>query len=178
MTEGAASLSSLPLATADLCDRLGAAAQVCHLPWRSYGGRTVARGPAATVQCLEDAALVRELLSSPGHGRILVVDGGGSLRAALLGERMARLALDSGWAGIVVHGAVRDVAALRGLDMAVLALGQVPARGGRTGAGRQGVALHLGQAVLHPGDLVCLDEDGLVVLAAAHGQPRRPSVAL
>lgn len=165
-------MPSLPLATADLCDRFGAAAQVCHASWQSYGGRVAAQGPAATVQCLEDAALVRGLLALPGNGRILVVDGGGSLRAALLGERMARLALDSGWAGIVIHGAVRDVAALRGLDIAVLALGHVPARGGRTGAGREGVALHLGQALVHPGDLVCLDADGVVVLAAdSQGKP-------
>lgn len=156
-------------ATADLCDRLGARARVCHAPWRSYGGRAAASGTIATLQCLDDAALLRAQLAEPGRGRILVVDGGASLRTAILGDRMAQLALDSGWAGLVIHGAVRDVARLRTMDIAVLALGHVPQRGGRTGAGRQGVALCFGEAVFRPGDFVGLDEDGVVVLDRSAG---------
>lgn len=156
-------------ATADLCDRLGARARVCHAPWRSYGGRRAAAGSIATVQCLDDAALLRAQLAEPGQGRILVVDAGASLRTAVFGDRMARLALDSGWAGLVIHGAVRDVARLRTMDLAVLALGQVPQRGARTGAGRHGVELCFGQAVFRPGDWVCLDEDGVVVLERSAG---------
>ena len=170
---------AMPL-TADLCDRLGSRACVCQAPWRSYGGRCAAEGLAATVQCLDDAALLRAQLAEPGRGRILVVDGGGSLRAALLGDRMARLAMDSGWAGLVIHGAVRDVARLRTMDIAVLALGHVPVRGGRTGAGRAGGELRLGGAVFRPGAYVCLDEDGVVVLehapdgGFADGPPAHP----
>lgn len=155
--------------TADLCDRLGAQVRVCRLLWHCYGGRRAASGSIATVQCLDDAALLRAQLAQPGLGRLLVVDGGASLRTAILGDRMARLALDSGWAGLVIHGAVRDVARLRAMDIAVLALGQVPRRGGRTGAGRHGVELCFGEAVFRPGEWACLDEDGLVVLERAPG---------
>jgi regulator of ribonuclease activity A len=150
--------------TADLCDRFGADARTGGADLRSYGGRDTARGLIATLQCREDAALLRMQLAEPGQGRILVVDGGGSLQAALLGERMAALALDRGWAGLVIHGAVRDVARLRSLDIAVLALGQVPRRGGRTGAGCTGTDLFFGGLWFRPGQYLCLDADGMVVL--------------
>lgn len=149
--------------TADLCDRLGAAAQVCAAPWRSYGGRTAAAGPIATVQADADAGLVRQQLGTPGAGRVLVVDAGGALLHAMLGERLARLGLAQGWAGVLVHGAIRDAQALQALDFAVFALGSVPARAGLQSTGRCGGALHLGGAHLQPGQWIAMDADGVVV---------------
>ena len=151
--------------TAELCDRFGSQVQVCRAPLESYGGRRVAWGTIDCMRCVEDAALLRTLLAQPGKGRILVVDGGGSTRAAILGDRMARLAMDQGWTGVIVHGAVRDVDTLRTLDLAVLALGHVPVRGGKTGLGEHGVDLRFGEASFVPGAFVCLDGDGVVVLA-------------
>lgn len=91
----------MPVKTADLCDPAGMNARACVAPWRSFGGRASASGRVATLRTYEDAALLRRHLAEPGQGRVLVVDGGGSLRAALLGDNMARLAIQSGWS---LHG--------------------------------------------------------------------------
>lgn len=153
-----------PVTTADLCDHHGSDAQVCRAPLRSYGGLRTASGAIDCLQCLEDAALLRQVLSQPGEGRILVVDGGGSTQVAIFGENMARLAIAHGWQGLIIHGAVRDVDRLRGLGLAVLALGHVPRRGGRSGSGMHGVTVSFGDVAFAPGCLACLDEDGVVVL--------------
>lgn len=155
-------------ATADLCDRLGAQARVCHLPWRSYGGLQATSAPIACVQAFEDAGPLRALLDTPGRGRILLADVGGLLRAAVLGERMAQLGLANGWRGVIVHGAVRDVAALAALDFAVLALGAVPQRANPSAPAetRHG-ALALGGVEIADGDWVALDADGLVFVRAS-----------
>lgn len=150
-------------ATADLCDERGDEVDCCLLPLRLYGGRTRFGGPAATVRCHEDVGLLRTVVAEPGEGRVLVVDGGGSLRHALLGDVMAGTAARAGWAGIVVHGAVRDVAALRGLDLGVTALGSVPRRSPATGTGERDVPLRFGGVTVVPGAAVQVDEDGVVV---------------
>jgi regulator of ribonuclease activity A len=150
-------------ATADLCDELGEAARVCPLPWRSFGGRSRFAGPVRTVWVDRDNALVRTMLSEPGGGAVLVVDGGGAADAALVGDQLAGLAVANGWAGIVVHGVVRDAAVLRGLDLGVMALGTFPRRGAREGAGERDVSLRFGGASFAPGDRVVVDEDGVVV---------------
>lgn len=149
-------------ATADVCDRLGALARVCHLPLQSFGGRRALAAPIACVQSFEDAGPLRALLETPGQGRILVADGGGSRRVALLGERMAQLGLRNGWRGVVLHGAVRDAGALAQLDFAVLALGTVPQRGAGTAHGEALARLELAGLTLHAGDWAVLDADGLV----------------
>lgn len=148
--------------TADLCDRLGAGAQVCHLPWRSYGGLQAASGPVACVEAFEDAGPVRAMLERPGAGRILVVDGGGSLRVALLGDRLAQRGLDHGWRGVIVHGAVRDVAALAAMDFAVLALGAVPQRASGLAWCEPAAVLAFGGVSVASGEWVSLDADGVV----------------
>lgn len=153
--------------TADLCDRLGAQARVCHGPWHSYGGRPAASGRAACIRTFEDAGLVRQMLEQPGHGRILVVDGSGSLQRALVGDRLARLALDHGWQGILVHGAVRDRAALAALDIAVFARGTVPQRGAGDGTGESSVRLEFGGTYVAEGDACCMDGDGVVFISPA-----------
>jgi regulator of ribonuclease activity A len=149
--------------TADLYDEQGDALQSCDLQFRQFGGRPLFTGPAVTVRCYEDNALLKAVLSEPGEGRVVVVDGGGSLHTALLGDLMAALAIDSGWAGVIINGAVRDVAALRGLDLGVKALGSNPRKSGKTGAGERDVAVTFGGVTIRPGDRVTSDDDGIVV---------------
>lgn len=152
--------------TADLLDEHGAQAHVCLVQFRSYGAPSF-EGRVATVRCHEDNVLLKALVSEPGDGRVLVVDGGGSLRCALLGDSIAALAQANGWAGLVVHGCVRDVAALDALGLGIKALGSNPRPSGKEGAGEVDVPVRFGEAAFAPGDRLVADEDGVVVLPGA-----------
>ena len=154
------------MSTADLSDAEGDRLRPCSLPWRSFGGRPSFAGQAATVACRDDNALVRGALSQPGRGQVLVVDGGGSLDTALVGDVLAGLALLHGWSGLLVHGAVRDVVGLAGLELGVFALGTNPRRGRREGTGVQGAAVTFGGVTIRPGSRVFADEDGVLVEVA------------
>ena len=114
--------------TADLCDQYGATLQVAQPLLRSYGGASAFCGPIATVKVNEDNTSVRLRLQEPGMGRVLVVDGGGSLACALVGDQLGSLARGNGWAGIVVNGCIRDSAALGAMDVGVMALATMPRR--------------------------------------------------
>jgi len=151
--------------TADLSDAEGDRLLPCSLPWRSFGGVSSFAGPAATIACRDDNGLVRDALSQPGQGRVLVVDADGSVGAALVGDVLAGLALRNGWNGMIVHGAVRDVVGLAALDLGVFALGTNPRRGLREGTGEHGVAVTFGGVTVHPGCRVFADEDGVLVEA-------------
>ncbi len=153
-------------ATADLVDRYGDKLSSIALPWRRFGRRARFFGPAVTVTCREDNALLKATLSDHPRpsGRVLVVDGGGSVRCALVGDVIAGIAVRRGWAGLVIHGAVRDSVALGTLDLGVAALGTNPAKSAKTGAGRVGVDVEIGGVVIAPDDKVYVDEDGIVVL--------------
>lgn len=152
--------------TADLCDKFGQETQVC-VPLVSFGGRRAVSGRIATVRTFEDAALLRDLLGQPGDGRILVADAGGSLRVAVLGEKMARLGTAKGWQGVVINGAVRDVEQLASIDFAVFALGKVPMRGGSAGIGDRDLEVTFGGVAFKPGDFICADSDGIAVMPFA-----------
>jgi regulator of ribonuclease activity A len=152
-------------ATADLLDEHPDAA-VCAAPFRQFGGIAAFDGPIATVRCLEDNVLVRQRVSEPGEGRVLVVDGGGSLRVALVGESVASLARDNGWAGLIVHACVRDSAALGELALGIKALGTHPKPSSKTGEGEIDVPVTFGGVIFHPGARVASDDDGIVVLGA------------
>jgi regulator of ribonuclease activity A len=115
------------------------------------------------VRCFEDNALLKSLVSTPGDGAVLVVDGGGSVRTALMGDMIAAIALENGWAGIVIHGAVRDRTALAALPLGIKALASNPRKSGKTGAGEADVVLTIGETVVAPGKRVYADEDGVVV---------------
>jgi regulator of ribonuclease activity A len=154
------------ISTADLYDEHGEALQSCDLQFRQFGGRTAFSGPAVTVHCFQDNALLKSVLSEPGSGRVLVVDGGGSLHTALMGDLIAGLAVANGWAGVVVNGAVRDVAALRTLDVGIKALGSNPRKSAKTGAGERDVPVRFGGVTIRPADIVTSDDDGIVVRAA------------
>ena len=155
-----------PRPTADVCDEYEAVVVTPTAAFRRFGGREAFAGSIETVSCFEDNVLVRSTLSQPGEGRVLVVDGGGSQRVALMGDDMARLAADQGWAGVVVHGAVRDVVELRGIDLGLVALGSNPRRSAKLGRGSVGVSVQIGGAVLSPGDVVHVDDDGVAVIPA------------
>lgn len=156
-------MSDVP-ATADLYDEHGEALQSCDLQLRHYGGRTAFSGPLATIRCHEDNALVKATLAEPGDGRVLVVDGGGSLHTALMGDLIAASAVEQGWAGVVIHGAVRDTAVLRTLDLGIKALGSNPRKSAKTGAGEREVVVSFGGVDFVPGRTLVSDDDGVVVL--------------
>lgn len=159
-------VASPRLSTADLSDEYPDVAQACG-GFTQYGGRRWFAGPVATVRCHEDTRLTRTVLSEPGDGRVLVVDGGGSLGRALLGDVSAGLGAANGWSGVVIHGAIRDAAALRHTDFGVAALGTCPARGQATGAGERDVAVTVRGVRIMPGGYLAADEDGLLFLPQA-----------
>ena len=152
--------------TPELCDRFGDRVAVAEPLFRDFGGKPAFAGEIETVRVFEDNALVRRILESEGRGRVLVVDGGGSRRCALVGGRLATLAAANGWNGIVVHGCVRDVGELGAAAVGVKALAACPKPPSKTGAGEQGVPVSFAGVTFTPGHLVWGDEDGLVT-----GQP-------
>jgi regulator of ribonuclease activity A len=153
--------------TADLLDTHGDAAIVCELDLRRFGGRHTFEGPVSTLRCFEDNALLKRRVADPGEGRVLVVDGGGSRRVALLGDLVAGLAVQNGWAGLIVHGCVRDSAALADLDLGIAALSTNPRPSGKTGAGELDVPVTFGGVTFRPGDHLACDDDGVVTVPSA-----------
>ena len=154
------------LSTADLVDALGEGVRSCDLQLRSLGGAARFAGPVRTVRCREDNALVKRVLSSPGDGAVLVVDGGGSLHSALVGDLIAGAAVDNGWSGLVLHGVVRDAVALAALPLGVKALGTNPRKSRKDAVGEVDVPVGFGGVVFTPGEWVFGDEDGVLVLTA------------
>ncbi|GAB3274399.1 ribonuclease E activity regulator RraA [Kineosporia babensis] len=154
-------------ATADLWDEFGTSLQSCVTPFLQYGGLAVFSGPISTVRCHEDNALVKSVVSGPGEGRVLIVDGQGSRRCALMGDMIAKIAQENGWAGVVIHGCVRDVAILRTVELGIKAIGSSPAKSSKTGDGEKDVEISFGGVTFRPGDLLFSDEDGVVVKPAA-----------
>lgn len=154
------------ISTADLVDAHMASGrlQSCEIQFRQFGGKTAFAGPIRTVKCHQDNALVKKTLSEPGNGAVLVVDGGGSLRSALLGDLIGELAVKNGWAGVIIWGAVRDTAALKTLDVGIKAIGSNPQRSSKAGAGETDIPVTFGNTTFVPGGWAYSDDDG--VLAA------------
>jgi len=153
--------------TADLYDKYGEELGSCDTQMRQYGGKPAFHGPAVTVACFEDNALLKSVLTEPGEGRVLVVDGQGSVHRALMGDVIGGLATGNGWAGVIINGAVRDVAALRELPIGIKALGSNPRKSTKTGAGERDVVLEFGNCRFTPGAEIVSDDDGIVVLASS-----------
>lgn len=151
--------------TADLVDDIGPDVRSCDVQFTQYGGRAQFAGPVTTVQCFQDNALLKSVLSEPGDGGVLVIDGAGSLHTALVGDVIAELGRSNGWAGLVINGAVRDAATLRTLDIGIKALGTNPRKSTKTGAGQRDVAVELGGVTFSPGDVAYSDDDGIVVVS-------------
>lgn len=157
----------MTLSTADLCDQFESELRICAPMFRSYGGRTSFGGPITTLKLFEDNGLVRKALEAPGNGRVLVVDGGGSMRRALVGDQIAALAVKNGWAGIVVYGCIRDSAAIGDMDLGVFALGTHPLKTVKRNEGQADLTVSFGGIDFVPGHHLYADGDGVIVSARA-----------
>lgn len=150
--------------TADLADREGASVRSCDVQFHSYGGRAAFAGRVRTVRCFQDNALLKKVLSEPGEGQVLVIDGAGSVHTALVGDLIAELGRSNGWSGVIVNGAVRDSAVLGQMEFGVKALGTNPRKSTKNGDGELDENVELGGITFVPGEHVVSDEDGVVVV--------------
>jgi regulator of ribonuclease activity A len=158
-------LENTPFKTTDLCDEFPERLAVCEPMFRAFGKKRRFSGPVSTATVHEDNVLVREALEDLPPGTVLVVDGGGSKRCALLGDRLARIAAERGLGGVIVNGCVRDSAELAEMEVGVLALASHPRRSEKRGEGERDVPVAFGGVVWTPGHFVYADEDGIVVAA-------------
>jgi regulator of ribonuclease activity A len=161
------STSESTLKTADLYDIHEEALQICNPGFRHYGGHQAFHGPIATLKCFEDNSLVQDELEKAGHGRVLVVDAGGSLRCAMLGDLLAQKAVDNGWAGIILYGCIRDAAEIEEMPLGVMALATNPRKSVKKGVGEVGGEVHFSGVKFRPGEWLYADMDGIVVLDRA-----------
>lgn len=150
------------IVTPDLCDEHPEVAVVEPM-FRNLGGRSAFGGEIVTVKCYEDNSVVKEQVGKPGHGCVLVVDGGGSLRIALLGDMLAEKAAANGWQGIIVYGCIRDVDIVAQTDLGVQALATHPRKSEKRGLGDLNVVVHFGGVTFRPGDHVYADNNGIIV---------------
>lgn len=153
--------------TPDLCDENEGKVKVATPMFQAYGGKTRFHGQIQTVKVFEDNVFVRDMLSEPGTGKVLVVDGGGSLRCALVGDLIAAMAQKNGWEGIIVYGCIRDSGVINGIDIGVRALNTNPLKSIKQGAGYKNVAVTFAGVTFEPGQFVYVDEDGIIVTETA-----------
>jgi regulator of ribonuclease activity A len=153
----------MTIATADVYDERGEELDSLGLQLQDFGGHAAFDGPIRTVRCHRDNALVKSLLATPGEGAVLVVDGGGSLDSALVGDLIAGSAVENGWTGLIVHGAIRDRATIAGLALGVKALGTNPRKSAKDGVGEVDVPVTIAGVVFTPGRHVWADLDGVLV---------------
>jgi len=151
------------IATADLADEIGPDIRSCDTQFRQFGGRAAFSGRITTIRCFQDNLLVKQTLSEPGDGGVLVVDGGGSVHTALVGDIIAGRGVANGWSGVIINGAVRDAAVLRTLDIGIKALGANPRKSTQTGTGELNIPIEFGGVIFTPGHTVYSDDDGIVV---------------
>jgi len=161
--------TSLSFATCDLCDahKSDSSGRFQVLPpvFRDFGGTPKFSGSIVTIKCFEDNSLVKAAVDSPGEGRVLVVDGGSSLRRALLGGNLAAAAAKNGWSGVVIDGCVRDVAELAQCSTGIRALAAMPLPTDKRQEGQRDVVVQIQGVWIRPGDWLYADEDGMVVMA-------------
>lgn len=151
------------IATADIYDERGDELDALGLQLHDIGGVVAFDGPVRTIRCHRDNALVKATLATPGAGAVLVIDGGGSLASALVGDLIAASALANGWAGIIVHGAIRDRAVIGRMPLGVKALGSNPRKSAKAGVGEVDVPVEIAGVVFRPGAHVWADADGILV---------------
>lgn len=152
------------ISTPDLTDA-SETARAIELQFANYGGVAKFAGRAVTIKCHEDNSLVKACVSEPGEGRVIVVDGGGSLRRALLGDMLAEKAAANGWSGLVINGAIRDVDEIGEIRLGVQALGTTPLKTEKLGMGQRDVVIAFGGVAISPGDYVYADNNGVIVSA-------------
>lgn len=149
--------------TPDLCDEYPDLVQVVEPMFSNYGGKDSFGGEIVTVKCFEDNSKVKELVGTPGEGRVMVVDGGASMRHALLGDMLAEKAVKNGWAGLVIYGCIRDVDAIMELDLGVQALGTVPLKTDKRDIGDVNIPVKFGGVTFIPGHYIYADNNGVIV---------------
>ncbi len=157
----------MSISTADLYDEQGPSLASVSVQFRDFGAVASFSGPARTVQCAKDNALLKALLATPGDGAVLVVDGGGLLETALMGDMIAASAVENGWAGVIILGAIRDSVAIGALSLGVKALGTNPAKSSKNGTGNVDIPIQLGNVTIDPGAMIYADLDGILVAPAA-----------
>jgi regulator of ribonuclease activity A len=160
----------MTISTPDLCDQNPDVVRVVAPIFKSFGGVAAFSGPVLTIKCFEDNSLVKELLHQPGNGRVMVIDGGGSLRCALLGDLLAAKAVENGWAGLIIHGCVRDVDELRKMMLGIHALGVIPQKSVRKGQGELGRPVTFGGVTIQPEEFVYADNNGILVSSKRLGE--------
>jgi regulator of ribonuclease activity A len=151
------------VSTADLWDAFGKQCTSCETQFKLYGAVRQFRGPVRTVRCFDDNALLRQMLNTPSRGEVLVVDGKGSLGAALIGDVSASLGVKNGWAGVIIYGAIRDASQMMLVNFGVKALGTNPKTSTKLGTGEVDVSVSFGGVTFNPGDWVYSDEDGTIL---------------
>ena len=150
--------------TCDLYDDYLDASRVPCVSFLSLGGKKQFCGRAVTVKCFEDNSRIKDLVEkTPGKGKVLVVDGGGSQRCALLGDMVAKKAVDNGWEGLLIYASVRDVEEIRKLNIGIMALGSTPRKSVRRGEGQVNLPIQIGNVWCKPGDRVFADENGVLI---------------
>lgn len=150
------------IVTPDICDAYPDVHAI-QAPFTRFGGVTAFAGPVRTVTCFEDNSRVREAVSEPGDGAVLVVDGGGSLRCAMLGDMLAEKAVANGWAGIIMYGCVRDVDVLATLPIGIQALGRHPRKSHKRGEGTRDIAVDIAGTGVRPGQWLYADNNGILI---------------
>jgi regulator of ribonuclease activity A len=150
--------------TSDVLDERGDA-HVCLLPFKLFGQRRAIEGHIRTIRCFEDNALLKAMVTSPSPNEVLVVDGGGSLRTALIGDMIASSALANGWSGLIVYGAIRDSAQISALDFHVKSMGTNPRKSSKRGDGECDAPIEFGGISFVAGEYLYSDEDGIVVVS-------------
>ncbi len=151
--------------TTDLCDEHPDFVRVVEPLFTNYGGKVCFGGEIVTVKCHEDNSVVKETAGTPGQGKVMVVDGGASMRRALLGDMIAENAVKNGWAGFIIYGCIRDVDAIGALDIGVQALGTIPLKTDKRGIGDRNVSVTFGGVTFNPGEFVYADNNGIIVSA-------------
>ena len=157
----------LSFVTCDLCDENPEVVRIVEPLFTNYGGTKAFGGEIVTVKCHEDNSLVKEHVANPGEGRVMVVDGGGSLRCALLGDMLAEKAAQNGWAGLVIYGCIRDVDQIGETDPGVQALRTIPIKSNRKGVGQPNIPVTFGGVTFNPGEYVYADNNGIIVSEVA-----------
>lgn len=147
----------------DLCDKYPQDVKLLQPVFNSYGGKVIFGGEVITVKCFEDNSMVKKLVNEPGLGRVIVVDGGGSVRKALLGDMLAQAASDNGWAGIVINGAIRDAGTIATIDIGVQALNTIAMKTEKLGAGSIGEVIEFAGQSINSGDYIYADLNGVLV---------------
>jgi regulator of ribonuclease activity A len=153
----------MSLLTTDLSDEFTTEVSVCAPIFKDYGANRRFAGPIATIKCFEDNSRVRDLVAEPGEGRVLVIDAGGSMRRAVLGDLLAKSATDKGWVGFVIHGCIRDSVAINAMPLGVKALGTHPLKTEKRGEGQRDLIVSFANVTFQPGHWLYADEDGVIV---------------